>query len=56
MNSEKLEDTTDIDRELIGNELLGVAQLAGRFNLKELAEEIGALALKAKGKTPEADG
>ena len=40
------EDTTQIDRELIANELETVAKLAGRLGYPDIATEIGALVAK----------
>lgn len=42
------EDTTQIDRELIANELERVAKLAGRLQQTETAIEIGALMAKLR--------
>lgn len=40
------EDTTQIDRELIANDLDTVAKLAGRLGYPDMATEIGALVAK----------
>lgn len=40
------EDTTQLDRELITNELDRTAKLAGRLGYPEIATEIGALVAK----------
>jgi hypothetical protein len=42
------EDTTQIDRELIANELERTAKLAGRLNQIELATEIGYIVSKIR--------
>lgn len=40
------EDTTQMDRELIANDLETVARLAGRLGYPDIASEIGALVAK----------
>lgn len=37
------EDTTDIDRELIANDLTAVANMAGKLNMPDVATKIGAI-------------
>ena len=46
MSDPSNEDTTQIDRELIANDLDTVAKLAGRLGYPEMATEIGALVAK----------
>lgn len=46
MSDPSNEDTTQIDRELIANDLDTVAKLAGRLGYPDMATEIGALAAK----------
>lgn len=57
MSDPSNEDTTQIDRELIAKDLERIAKLARNLNQTNIAEEISALAAKAKSnaKAPDPD-